>query len=148
MAEHARFYAAVFPIILRDGQLLLHLRQNTGYMDDQWDFGGSGHIEDDETAAQAVCRECSEELGLVIRPEDVRHAHICHRVSRSGGRTYFDCYFFVDRYEGVPRIGEPDKCAALGWFPVDLLPEGIIPIRRRHLARALAGIPYSEEFVD
>ena len=35
--EHYRSYSAVFPILLREGangrEVLLHLRQNTGYMD-------------------------------------------------------------------------------------------------------------------
>lgn len=148
MAEHHRFYGAVFPLIIREGRILLHLRQGTGYMDGQWDMAGSGHIEAGETATQAVCRESHEELGIVIHPEDVRPAHICHRVSRTGGRTYFDCYFFVDAFDGLPEICEPDKCAALAWFPTNALPEDMIPIRRAHLSRALSGIPYSEEFVD
>ena len=47
--EHYRSYSAVFPILLREGangqEVLLHLRQNTGYMDGCWDFAGSGHVE-------------------------------------------------------------------------------------------------------
>ena len=38
--EHYRSYSAVFPILLREGangqEVLLHLRQNTGYMDGCW----------------------------------------------------------------------------------------------------------------
>lgn len=45
--EYFRTLSAVFPIILRrEGgrtQILLHLRQNTGYMDGFWDVAGSGH---------------------------------------------------------------------------------------------------------
>ena len=59
--EHYRFYSAVFPILLREGangqEVLLHLRQNTGYMDGCWDFAGSGHVDENETARQAVARE-------------------------------------------------------------------------------------------
>ena len=64
--EHYRSYSAVFPILLREGangqEVLLHLRQNTGYMDGCWDFAGSGHVDENETARQAVTRECLEEL--------------------------------------------------------------------------------------
>lgn len=56
--EHYRSYSAVFPILLREGangrEVLLHLRQNTGYMDGCWDFAGSGHVDENETARQAV----------------------------------------------------------------------------------------------
>ena len=62
--EYFRKLSAVFPIILRrEGgrtQILLHLRQNTGYMDGCWDFAGSGHVDENETARQAVARECLE----------------------------------------------------------------------------------------
>ena len=51
--EHYRSYSAVFPILLREGangrEVLLHLRQNTGYMDGCWDFAGSGHVDENET---------------------------------------------------------------------------------------------------
>ena len=47
--EYFRTLSAVFPIILRrEGgrtQILLHLRQNTGYMDGFWDVAGSGHVD-------------------------------------------------------------------------------------------------------
>ena len=59
--EHYRSYSAVFPILLREGangqEVLLHLRQNTGYMDGCWDFAGSGHVDENETARQAVTRK-------------------------------------------------------------------------------------------
>ena len=58
--EYFRTLSAVFPIILRrEGgrtQILLHLRQNTGYMDGFWDVAGSGHVDGGETASQALCR--------------------------------------------------------------------------------------------
>ena len=70
--EHYRSYSAVFPILLRSGphgqEVLLHLRQNTGYMDGHWDFAGSGHVDENETARQAVARECQEELGITVEP--------------------------------------------------------------------------------
>lgn len=70
--EHYRSYSAVFPILLREGangqEVLLHLRQNTGYMDGCWDFAGSGHVDENETARQAVARECLEELGITVNP--------------------------------------------------------------------------------
>lgn len=86
--EHYRSYSAVFPILLREGangqEVLLHLRQNTGYMDGCWDFAGSGHVDENETARQAVARECLEELGITVDPADAEFVHLCHRVA--GGR--------------------------------------------------------------
>ena len=90
--EHYRSYSAVFPILLREGangrEVLLHLRQNTGYMDGCWDFAGSGHVDENETARQAVARECLEELGITVDPADAEFVHLCHRVAGGDGRTY------------------------------------------------------------
>lgn len=92
--EHYRSYSAVFPILLREGangrEVLLHLRQNTGYMDGCWDFAGSGHVDENETARQAVARECLEELGITVDPADAEFVHLCHRVAGGDGRTYSD----------------------------------------------------------
>lgn len=89
--EHYRSYSAVFPILLREGangrEVLLHLRQNTGYMDGCWDFAGSGHVDENETARQAVARECLEELGITVNPADMEFVHLCHRVAGGDGRT-------------------------------------------------------------
>ena len=95
--EHYRSYSAVFPILLREGphgrEVLLHLRQNTGYMDGTWDFAGSGHVDENETARQAVARECREELGIAVDPADAEFVHLCHRVAGGDGRTYYDMCF-------------------------------------------------------
>ena len=99
--EHYRFYSAVFPILLREGangqEVLLHLRQNTGYMDGCWDFAGSGHVDENETARQAVARECQEELGITVEPADAEFIHLCHRVAGGDGRTYYDLCFRIRR---------------------------------------------------
>lgn len=93
MEEHFKSLSAVFPIILRDGdtgkQVLLHKRANTGYMDGMWDFAGSGHVDADETTTQALIRECKEEIGITIPPEELSFAHLSHRVGQSGARTYY-----------------------------------------------------------
>ena len=125
--EHYRSYSAVFPILLRDGkdgrEVLLHLRQNTGYMDGTWDFAGSGHVDENETARQAVARECQEELGICVDPADAEFVHLCHRVAGGDGRTYYDLCFVIRKYTGVPAVMEPEKNAGLHWFPVNALPE-------------------------
>ena len=104
--EHYRSYSAVFPILLREGangqEVLLHLRQNTGYMDGCWDFAGSGHVDENETARQAVARECLEELGITVNPADMEFVHLCHRVAGGDGRTYYDLCFVIRKIPVLP----------------------------------------------
>ena len=145
---HFHPLSAVFPVLLRgegaEREVLLHLRQNTGCMDGHWDFVGSGHIEAEETAKEAVIRECAEEGGITVSMEDIRFAHAAHRVGYNGLPTYCDYYFIVSRFEGTPVIAEPHKCADMRWFPLKALPDEMIPLCRRALNAILNGIPYEE----
>lgn len=145
MSQHFRTLSAVLPVVLReqDGreEVLLLLRANTNYMDGKWDFAGSGHVEEGETASQAVCRELWEETGLAAKPEDAEFLHVSHRIKEL---TYYDFYFEIRKWEGDPTIREPDKCSGMAWFPTDALPEDMIPNRRRVFLLARTGVPYSE----
>ena len=121
MSQHFPCYSAVFPLLLREHngkrEVLLHRRHNTGYMDGKWDIAGSGHVDEDETARQALARECTEELGIRVHPEDAKFAHVCHRLGKEGDRTYYDLYFFVRAYEGTPRHHGAQQVRWLGLVP-------------------------------
>jgi 8-oxo-dGTP pyrophosphatase MutT (NUDIX family) len=107
-------------------------------------MAASGHVDEGETAKMAVVRECAEELGIDVKITDLSFAHLCHRVSNNGGRTYYDIYFVVNRYDGVPEIMEPDKSAELAWFEINDLPGEIIDIRKAALDDYINNIQYSE----
>jgi 8-oxo-dGTP pyrophosphatase MutT (NUDIX family) len=121
----------------------LHRRQNTGYQDGKWDIAGSGHVDEGETAMDAVVRECGEELGITVKQTDLTFAHLSHRLAKD--RTYYDIYFAVGDYSGVPTIMEPDKCSELAWFPLDDLPGDMIECRRQDVQNFLNNQPYSEK---
>lgn len=148
MGEHFKCLSAVFPIIMRTKngkrQVLLLRRKNTGYMDEMWDFAGSGHVEENETAMQAAARECKEELGITVKQSDIRFAHLSHRVGLNGARTYYDIYFVIERYTGEAYTAEPDKCSGLQWFDVEELPEDFIGIRKQALMMYFDSKYYSE----
>lgn len=103
-------------------EVLLQLRQNTGYMDDHWAAAAAGHVEQGETALDAARREAREEIGvadldLVFATAMQRTAHdlpIDERV---------DFFFTARRWSGEPRIIEPEKCAELRWVRLDALDE-------------------------
>ncbi|MDR7857868.1 NUDIX domain-containing protein [Tissierella sp.] len=150
MGEHFKSLSAIFPIILQkedgDGniQVLLHRRISTGYQDGKWDIAASGHVDESETAKMAAVRECAEELGIDVSITDLDFVHLSHRVSNSGGRTYYDIYFVVNKYTGTPKIMEPDKCSELRWFKINDLPNEMIDIRKVVLDNYRDKIQYSE----
>ncbi|MGT2667503.1 NUDIX hydrolase [Streptococcus rifensis] len=144
-STHFKLYAAVFPIIQNEqGQLLLHQRQNTGYMDGYWDLAGTGHLDPNETATEALIRECQEELGIQVSPEDLQLIHTVHRTGQQDQFPYLYLYFTVARFTGQPRVMENYKNAGLGWFSLDQLPEQMIDDRKIAVQQALAGITYQE----
>lgn len=149
MVEHFKAFSAIFPIILRSNscniQILLHRRKNTGYEDGKWDISGSGHVDEGETAKMAVIRECAEELGIKVKIDDLEFVHLSHRVGSNDGRTYYDIYFVVKKYDGTPTIMERDKCSELGWFDIDNLPSETINVRKIDLNNYQKNILYSEK---
>ena len=116
-------------LLRRNNEILLGQRQNTGYEDGAWHLP-AGHLEAAESVVDALIREADEEVGVRIAPEDVLFAHLMHN-SSSGGRMAL--FFLVDVWEGTPMNREPDKCAALEWFPIDSLPEHMIEYCRTAL---------------
>lgn len=134
--------AYVFLIKSIDGveQVLLQLRHNTGYMDDHWAAGAAGHIERGETAFAAARREAHEELGI----EDPT-LELVTAMHRTRGRDpideRIDFFFTSRRWGGTPRIIEPAKCADLAWFPLNALPEPVVPHELTVLSALTTGLP-------
>ena len=143
-----KVFSAVFPIIMKEEggkrYVLLHKRQNTGYMDGKWDIAGSGHIEENETAVDAVIRESREEIGITVHRDKVKFALVSHKAGLHGTKTYFDVYFWIEQYQGEPRIREPEKSSALLWHDADDLPSDMIEERKADLIWALRGEHYRE----
>jgi 8-oxo-dGTP diphosphatase len=139
MTERFTLVSEVSLVLVRDGKVCLLRRVNTGYEDGKYCFI-AGHKEAGESATQAIIREAAEESGLVLKPEQLRMAHVMHR-NESGERIAF--FFTVSDWEGEPANLEPEKHSELGWFDMDALPD-VIPYMRFALQKARAGEMYSE----
>ena len=124
-----QFFVEAHLVFERAGQLLMLLRQNTGYMDGHWGLV-AGHVDAGETFREAMAREAFEEAGLRLVPDQLRLAHIMHRKSDSERVSLF---FTSDSITGEPQNMEPEKCAALIWQPRATLPDTTIPYIRAAL---------------
>jgi len=131
---------SVYLIAIKDGKVLLLRRQNTGYEDGNYGLV-AGHADGDEPATLATCREVAEESGLIIKPEDLKFAHVMHRRQDD---ERIDIFFTAERWEGEPKNIEPDKCDDLSWFPLDNLPPNTIPYIRQAIELSQKNIGYSE----
>ncbi|MDO9377605.1 MAG: NUDIX domain-containing protein [Nocardioidaceae bacterium] len=137
---------ASYLLMLREGpsgdEVLLHLRQNTGYMDGRW-ASLAGHVDEGESALTAACREAHEEGGVVVAEDDLEPLCAVHRTQRGGGpvEQRVDFFFVARRWSGEPSVREPEKNGGMRWFPLDALPLAMPPQESHVLGLLAAGSP-------
>jgi mutator protein MutT len=86
----------------------------------KWEFPG-GSVEFGELLEEALVREVMEEYGFEIEVEGLLDV-VNHIIPLE--KQHWVSPTFLCRYKtGTPRIREPHKCEAIGWFPVDRIPE-------------------------
>ena len=122
-------------------EVMLQLRQNTGYMDGMYDFTCGGHVEKDESYRQAIVREAKEEIGISVDKNDLEFKNVCHHFKTD----YVQVIFTTKNYDGIPKICEPDLCKELLWVDIDNLPENTIQYVKRIIKDVQNDIKYSED---
>ena len=99
-------------LLLSEDKILLALRSpHRKAYPDLWSFPG-GHVESDETLDQALCREMSEELGIVPLAY-----HLISRISDPNATAeaiYYHLYA-VTAWSGEPAIVDEEH-SELRWF--------------------------------
>lgn len=130
----------VYLILQKEDQILLQLRQNTGYLDHHWSLA-AGHVEPGEAATTAMIREAEEELGILILPERLKVVHTMHRKTN---RMNVDLFFSCTQWEGNIVNSEPKKCKEIAFFSVNTLPCPIVEYNALALRAWTQGQFYSE----
>jgi len=120
-------------------EVLLQLREGTGYMDGYWAAAVAGHVEKGESVFEAAAREAAEEIDV----REVRLTPLCamQRTGADGAPVdeRVDYFFAAASWSGDPRIVEPHKCADLRWFGLHNLPAPVVPHELRVLEAIRAG---------
>lgn len=124
MPGNQRCTVDVLLLLVREGQVLLGLRQGTGFADGMWNLP-SGKAEDGENAVAAVIREAREEVGIDLTARDVRFTAAVH--CRNSDTDMRMGLFFHATAGGEPFNAEPHKCAKIAWHPLEMLPEPMMP---------------------
>ena len=122
--ERHKNIPASYLILMDNDKILLQRRCNKGYKDGEYGIP-SGHVDKGESFTKALIREMKEEIGIVLKPEDVKVVHIIHRKSETGDER-IDTFYTAHKWENEIKNMEPNKCDDLSWFPLDNLPDNTI----------------------
>ncbi|HOZ36991.1 MAG TPA: NUDIX domain-containing protein [bacterium] len=141
---------ASYVLLFNDkNEVLLGLRQNTGYRDGQH-VVPSGHMEEGESFSACAVREAKEEANVEINTEDLKLAHVLHRLESDSeepdakSRQRLDVFFVARKWTGEINNNEPEKCVELRWFPLNDLPDKLFPYVKFVLGQYQKGIMFSE----
>ncbi|MER6031851.1 phosphotransferase [Streptomyces sp. NPDC001851] len=127
-------------------EVLLSRRAGDVYATGLWHLP-SGHLDPGEDVVTALVRETGEETGVLVYPADVCAAVTVHHRSPGGG-TRVGFFFEVRHWHGSPRVMEPDRCDAIGWFSLDALPEPMVAYCRAGLDAYRAGARIALHFQE
>jgi ADP-ribose pyrophosphatase YjhB (NUDIX family) len=104
--------------ILRGRELLL-IKRLTDPEAGTWSLLG-GKVDWREPVPGATLREIEEELGIRIELGSL--LGVLDMIDPDERFHWVSPIYRVERFTGEPRILEPHKHEALGWFPLDALP--------------------------
>ena len=124
MTPRTRFTVplAVHLFLLRDVEILLLRRFDTGYEDGNYSVI-AGHLDGGEEVLSAMSREAREEAGIELVNAEV--TGVMHRRAGDGERIDFFVVSHEWRRAVVNR--ETEKCDELRWVPVSALPGNTVP---------------------
>jgi ADP-ribose pyrophosphatase YjhB (NUDIX family) len=127
----------------RGGRTLLGLRHpDVAFAAEHW-HALAGHVER-ESVRSCLMREAAEEAGLVIKPEDLDLVHTVHVLDHADATPRIQLFFRARAWLGEPEVREPGRCVRWEWWPLDKLPEPMVPYTRTAIHGIRSGQSYSE----
>ncbi|MCK4592809.1 NUDIX domain-containing protein [Candidatus Parcubacteria bacterium] len=138
--ERFKLIPACHLLLVKENQILLMRRFNTGYRDGFYSVL-AGHLDGNESAKTAMAREAKEEAGIDIDENEIKFASVMHRKSDD---ERVDFFFFADKWNGKIKNKEPHKCDDLKWFDLEKLPDNIVPYVKRGIENYKNNISYDQ----
>ncbi len=140
--ERFKLRASVHILFLKEDQLLLSLRKNIS--SDGLYGVVAGHLDGGESVTQTIIREAREEADVEIGLGDFEIATVCHSLISQSKIEYIQFYVICRSWQGEIKNKELGKCGELKFFPINSLPENMVPYVRDGIEKTLAGVKYYE----
>ena len=124
--ERFRSLVAAALLLIKNNEVLLMQRANTGFGDGFWGLPG-GSIDGNEPIKSALAREAFEELDITIDPSNLTLSSVLHVAPHF--RTKEEVFLFgfsSPSFTGEIKNKEPHKCSDIAFFPIDALPKNIL----------------------
>ncbi len=143
MKERYKITCASYLLLLRNEQILLLRRFNTGYEDGKYSLP-AGHTDEGESVAGTMIREAKEEVNITIEKDDLELAHVMHRKGSDANDERLDFFFLCKKWIGEIKNLEPNKCDDLLWVNINQLPDNILPYVKLAIKHSQKRIMYSD----
>ncbi|MBT4722486.1 NUDIX domain-containing protein [Candidatus Falkowbacteria bacterium] len=140
MTQRYKLPVAAHLFLIKDNKILLHLRKNSSFENMYGVI--AGHLDGGESAIDSIIREAKEEANIDINRNDLKIATVSH--SNANNNEYIQFFFFCDKWDEDIKNMELDKCSKLTFFPINELPENIVPYIRKAIGCAMENITYFE----
>jgi 8-oxo-dGTP diphosphatase len=95
-----------------------------------WEFPG-GKVSFGEKLVEAVTREFAEEYGMKIEVTELLGVN--DHILAVENEHWVSPTYLARHISGEPRILEPEKCTAIGWFALSELPEPLSQVTQDDL---------------
>ena len=141
-----RAFVGAHLLLIRDGKLLLMKRTVKDSMEGMYALV-AGKVDEFESPRSALAREALEEVGISINFNDldliatIHHANTNYKANKN---DVIEFYFTARKWEGTPRILEPEKASELEFYPMDALPEPL----PEGLKAALKALNGGDKFIE
>lgn len=146
-AKRFKIKVCVILMLIENHKILLSRRYQTGIDDGNYVLP-MGCIDGNESLRSALCREAKEECNIEIEQQHLHACHLLHRLYHIPQYDYsfeqLDLFFQVTSYKGTIQNNEPTKCDQLAFFPLNDLPQNLLPYLRQAITCSMNGIFYSE----
>jgi len=145
MKNRNKSVPAVYILLVKNNEILVARRCNTGYQDGNYQVP-AGHMEEGELPTQAMLREAKEEIGII--PTEFDLVHISYRAKHDETGDRVDFFYRVTGWSGEVTNVESDKCDDLRFVDLNNLPESMTPHITNGIECMLMSVPFSELDVE